>query len=244
MISHSNIQFTIWNTEDKNLQSKAQDAREEMQDVVMVDDVGDLAVMVDNVGDLASDRAGCIPPSRPTRTLKQTGGSNALPVSTSSPERLFASHVTSPYRLLMQPFADQHADMVPSHDNQQETQMIEIYEDSESTLFPTDLASMASPWTSPWQDYSPCADAIQFSQMPIIGAPSTAHNISSVTVPLPVAIYTSWTGLGVIFLNSCAEHVLIEICVCLLLVFFASAMVICDMLTCNGFSSENYRAKI
>jgi len=76
----------------------------------MVDDVGDLAVMVDNVGDLASDRAGCIPPSRPTRTLKQTGGSNALPVSTSSPERLFASHVTSPYRLLMQPFADQHAE--------------------------------------------------------------------------------------------------------------------------------------
>jgi len=188
MISHSNIQLTIWNTEDKNLQSKAQDAREEMQDVVMFDDVGDLAVMVDNIGNLASDRAGCVPPSRPTRTLKRTGGSNALPVSTSSPERLFASGVTSPYRLLMQSFVDQHADVVPSHDNQQETQMTEIYEDS--TLFPIDLASMASSWTSPWQDYSPCADAIQFSQMPTIGAPSTAHNILSVTVPLPVAIYT------------------------------------------------------
>jgi len=198
MISHSNIQFTIWNTEDKNLQSKAQDAREEMQDVVMVDHVGDLAVMVDDVGDLASDRAGCVSPSHPTRTLKQTGGSNALPVSTSSPERLFAAHVTSPYRLLMQPFVDQHADVVPSHDNQQETQTTEIYEGW--TLFPTDLASMASPWTSPWQDYSPCADATQFSDMPTIGTPSTAHNISSVTVPLhnissvtvplPVAIYT------------------------------------------------------
>jgi len=187
MISHSNIHLIIWNTEDKILQFKAQDAPEQMQDVVMVD-VGDLAVIVDDIGDLVCDRAGCVPASHLTCKLKQTGGSNALSVSTLSPERLFASHVTSPYRLLMQPFVDQHADVLPSHDDQQETQMTEIYEGS--TLFPTDLASMASLWTSPLQDYSPCADATQFSQMPTIGAPSTAHNISSVMVPLPVAIYS------------------------------------------------------
>jgi len=102
----------IWNSEDKDLQCKAQGctqgAREEMQDVLTID----------AAGDLASDRATWVPLSRDrgTPTLRQAVGSHVQrSVSTTSPERPFASHVTSSYRLLMQPLVNQHASMVPGH---------------------------------------------------------------------------------------------------------------------------------
>ena len=185
-ISNSDIQVTIFH-EVEHSQSKARDAIEEMQDVEINDDTGDR--------DLARKPTVCVSPRCLDLIQQQTVGSHAQPMSTTSTERLFASHVMSPHRLMMH----QHADVVIGHDGQQGPQQIETNEKHpEPTLFSHDFGLMASPCTSPQHDYSLCTAAAQSPHTlhtPPIGIHFGAHNIFSRsflddTAPVPVALET------------------------------------------------------
>jgi len=157
----------------KDSRSRAHCASEDMQDAEMQD--------------ASEDQAGCVPPLPQDITAtagKMTRFHVQFTSTATSPECPFSSHVTSPYRLMMQPSAlNQHADLVLGLHQQplEGKQLAETCDPCQGlALFPAAFPT-ATPCTSPWRDLPLYAAANQLPHtLPPFGTHVATQNIAPV----------------------------------------------------------------